>query len=210
MNQTITYLRNVAILAIVLHHCMCAFCGWPPNHEIGGDIPSIANTFSGMAKNLGLGVFTFISGYVLYYQTKKNETYTHLFTKKVKRILLPCLFWGCVYVAFFSSYMYSNWPSGINGTHLWYLPMLFLCLMITGATFYVKRPWTLLGFCLLVMFVLAKFTHFRTFSEFCSYYPVFLGGFLMNKFQVDSLIKRHKCLSLIIAGGGNIVAFNVR
>ena len=47
INLSITYLRNMAIVAIVLHHSMIAFCGWPPNHAIGGNIPVFADVLSG-------------------------------------------------------------------------------------------------------------------------------------------------------------------
>lgn len=77
MNSNITYLRNMAIVAIVLHHSLIAFCGWPPNHAIGGNIPVVADILSGLLKNFGLGVFTFISGFVLYYQSKKQDSCQH-------------------------------------------------------------------------------------------------------------------------------------
>lgn len=50
MNYNINVLRCMAIIAIVLHHSMIAFCGWPPNHAIGGEIPIFANEVSGIFK----------------------------------------------------------------------------------------------------------------------------------------------------------------
>lgn len=202
MNHSITYLRNMAIVAIVLHHSLIAFCGWPPNHAIGGDIPVFADILSGLLKNFGLGVFTFISGFVLYYQAKKQESCQHFLIKKIKRIIIPCLIWACVYGLFFSSYMYSTWPAAINGTHLWYLPMLFLCVIVGAAHFFVRKPLLVVTVCYIVIGALGKFTHFRTFMEFSFYFPVFYAGFWTNKFRIDKLIAKYKMLSVILALGG--------
>lgn len=202
MNHNITNLRNMAIVAIVLHHSLIAFCGWPPNHAIGGNIPVLADILSGLFKNFGLGVFTFISGFVLYYQAKKQESCQHFFIKKIKRIIIPCLIWACVYGLFFSSYMYSTWPAAINGTHLWYLPMLFLCVIVGAAHFFVRKPLLVVIVCYIVIGALGKFTHFRTFMEFSFYFPVFYAGFGTNKFRIDKLIAKYKMLLVILALGG--------
>ena len=154
MNSNITYLRNMAIVAIVLHHSLIAFCGWPPNNAIGGNIPVVADILSGLLKNFGLGVFTFISGFVLYYQSKKQDSCQHFFIKKIKRIIIPCLIWACVYGLFFSSYMYSTWPAAINGTHLWYLPMLFLCVIVGAAHFFVRKSLLFVIVCYIVILAL--------------------------------------------------------
>lgn len=201
INQSIIYLRNMAIVAIVLHHSMIAFCGWPPNHAIGGNIPVFADALSGLLKNFGLGVFTFISGFVLYYQAKKQESFRHFIKKKTNRIILPCLFWACVYDLFFDSYMYSTWPAAINGTHLWYLPMLFLCVVVGSAHFFVRKPLLFVIVCYIVIGALGKFTHFRTFMKFSFYFPVFYAGFWINRFRLDKLIAKYKMLSVILALG---------
>lgn len=165
----------------------------------GGVIPNLANVVCWSSKSFGLGVFTFISGFVLYYQAKKQEAYRYFIRKKVKRILVPCLFWACVYGVFFSSYMYSNWPAVVNGTHLWYLPMLFLCIMVTSAHLYIKRPWAVVAVCYISIALLEKISHFRTFTEFCFYFPVFYVGFLANKFRLSEFVSKHKCWFTILA-----------
>lgn len=205
INLSITYLRNMAIVAIVLHHSMIAFCGWPPNHAIGGNIPVFADVLSGLLKNFGLGVFTFISGFVLYYQAKKQESCWYFIKKKTKRIILPCLIWACIYGLFFGSYMYSTWPAAINGTHLWYLPMLFLCVIVGAAHFYARKSLVVVIVCYIAIVVLGKFTHFRTFMEFSYYFPVFYAGFWTNKLYLNKLIAKYKLISVILAMGGVIL-----
>lgn len=205
MNITISYLRNLAIAAIVLHHSMLAFGGWPPNHGIEADVPLGAWYVSDLLKNFGLGVFTFISGFVLFYQSKKTETFGHFLLKKVKRILMPCLFWACIYGLFFSTYMYISCPSAINGTHLWYLPMLFLCIVVTSSHFYSKYPYAVVAFCYLLFLLLSKFTHFRTFTEYYIYFPVFYAGFLFHRMNLDEVLRKNKRKCLMVLSGGAIL-----
>jgi fucose 4-O-acetylase-like acetyltransferase len=204
-NQTVCFLRTAAIIAIVLHHSMLAFCGLPSNHSIGGAIPPISDVLSYLCKNFGLGVFTFISGYCLYYQSKKEENFIQFLRKKTNRLIVPCLFFGCVYGLFFSSYMFPAWPAIINGTHLWYLPMLFLCILFTSFHFYVKRyAGLLIVLCYCGTFFLALRTGCTTFGELCWYYPIFYVGFLSNKWNLDNLLeKKRKCVAFIGIGGGS-------
>lgn len=157
---------------------------------------------SDLLKNFGLGVFTFISGFVLFYQSHKYEAFTHFLIKKTKRILIPCLFWGCVYAMFFGSYMSSSWPAAVNGTHLWYLPMLFLCIVVTSSHFYSKYPFVLVAFSYIVFLLLSKFTHFRTFTEYYIYFPVFYAGFWMNRLNIEDVLRKNemKCMFALIGG----------
>ena len=93
MNFNISCLRGFAILAIVLHHTLCAFYGWPPNHGIGG-APHYSLYVCEILRIFGLGVFTFISGYVLYFQNRKTDTFPCFIKKKFRRIMIPCLLYG--------------------------------------------------------------------------------------------------------------------
>lgn len=205
MNNTISYLRNFAIISIVLHHSIAAFCGWPPGHAIGGSVPWTALMISATSKFLGLGLFTFISGFVLFYQTNKEIPFLKFLHKKTKRILLPCLVLGCVYGLLFGSYMNPDWPSPINGTHLWYLPMLFLCIIVASSHFYLRHPICFIGFCCIVIALLAKMTHFLTLSMFCFYFPVFYAGFWLHKAKFDQVVLKNRILALPLAIGGAIL-----
>lgn len=161
-DNNITILRNIAIICIVIHHSMMAFCGWPPNHSIGGYIPSWTYLINFELKALGLGAFTFISGYVLFYQNNKKESFSKFLFKKTKRILLPCLFFGVIYGILFPDFMYNNWPSIINGTHLWYLPMLFLCIFIVSVDIFCRNKNYLIFIAWISFYLLGSLSHFRT------------------------------------------------
>lgn len=201
MNNRISYLRNIAIISIVLHHAMSAFTGWPPNHEIGGHVPIFASLISGIFKTLGLGLFSFISGYVLYYQRAKKELFGRFVVKKAKRILIPCITWASVYGIFFQSYMFDVFPSSINGTHLWYLPMLFIGILVVAldlftdkGPFYILLAW----FCLSLLNMVIPF---RTFSECILYIPIIYLGYLFNKWRLEERLNQQQKYLMVILGG---------
>lgn len=190
-NNDIAFLRFLAIIAIVLHHSFCAFGGWPPNHAIGGEIPVYAYAISGILKTFGLGSFTFMSGYVLYYQKGKNDTYMGFLIKKARRILVPCLFWAIIYWIFFSTFMYNDWPSPINGTHLWYLPMLFVSILIVSYDIYCGRySFAFLVIAWLFFVALSRFIHVRTLSEVFHYLPTFALGYYFHKYRIAEYINK--------------------
>lgn len=58
MNYNIAFLRNLAIISIVLHHTVCMYVGSPPN---AGLLPTFGNApfIFGQTSNFGLGVFNF-------------------------------------------------------------------------------------------------------------------------------------------------------
>jgi len=202
-NQTISFLRFLAIVAIVIHHSICVFCGWPPNHTVGCDVPTFALLVSGILKTFGLGVFTFISGYLLFYQVGKRESAREFFVKKAKRILLPCIFWAIIYWAFFRSFMYNFWPSPVNGTHLWYLPMLFLCMVTISTDFFFKHYSSLfIVLTWVAMFLLYRVLPIRTINELFQFLPVFYLGYFCHKFNLDRYIKDHELIgySLVCCG----------
>lgn len=169
------------------------FGGWPPSHNISTLLPPYIWVVSGSFKTLGLGVFTFISGYVLYYQVYKKESFCVFLQKKIKRILLSCITVACIYWIIFPDFMDQNkFPAFINGTHLWYLPMIFLVTVTTSILiFYPKYGISVIVFSYVIAILLKTVN--TTASGFVTYLPVFLCGFYFNKCQMqDRLIKTSK------------------
>lgn len=150
-NDTVSVLRAAAIILIVFHHTCCVMYEmWPPH---GLQLPE-ANTIyhlSGVARAHGMNLFTLLSGFVLAYQYRKQQRYGAFLRKKVCRIVLPCLVAAALYWLLFPSQMKGFWPPAINGTHLWYLPMIFVCIILTSAQVFLRRGVfiTLAGFALL-------------------------------------------------------------
>lgn len=200
MDYKVALCRNIAIVSIVFHHTLCAFGGWPPNHTFGLPLPEFLWFISGEAKAIGLGTFTFVSGFLFAMQRNKSVSFMPLLWKKIKRILFPCLFFGIIYQCLFPSFMYHVWPAPINGTHLWYLPMILLCMIIAMPHLYIKKYsisfvlvfYTILSYC-------GSILGFRTLAELFGYFPIFYAGFIVNRFAIFEKITKatYKFLFLI-------------
>lgn len=195
-NVVLQYWRVLACISIVFHHTLCAIFGnWPPiGHPLINDIPSWAGNISFQAKALGLDGFTFISGAVLYYSMNKHLSFFRFLWNKIKRILVPMLVFALMYKILFPQLMFSTFPAPINGTHLWYLPMIFLCIMIVSLHFYSHNAFWWIMLIYVGLMRLNHYTDFRTIGELYSYFPVFYAGFLSNYFfnQGEHLIHRLK------------------
>lgn len=133
MKQTLSFfvcLRVIAILAIIAHHSFCAFSGWPPNSELMSELPAWSSKVSGLLKTIGLDMFTFIAGWFAVGSILNAKSATSFVLGKAKRVLVPCILASLVYQFLYPQYMYRVFPAAINGTHLWYLPMIFGLFMI--------------------------------------------------------------------------------
>ncbi len=166
---------------------MCAYGGWPPTDWDWGALIhwNIEDKISGSLRVVGLSLFTYISGFVLYFQKKKNQSFPSLLWNKVKRLIIPCILFGCAYYFLFPSMMNITWPAPVNGTHLWYLPMIFLCIIVGSAYFYISHPTFVILLFYAVIVEFNRHVDFRTTAEFTSYFPLFMSGFATNAILTD-------------------------
>lgn len=176
----IVYFRALAIIMIVFHHSIISLQGWPPVELEPHQVPPFLSIASSYAKAIGLTLFTFISGFLVA-NGRQIESYSHYFIHKGQRILLPCIIAAIFYYILFPERMYDGDP--VNGTHLWYLPMIFLLYFLSP---FINRE--LSYFIMIIYFIvffvfifLAKFTGFRTFSEVFHYMGYFLCGAYFRK-----------------------------
>lgn len=181
-NPIFQYWRILACFCIVLHHTICMFSGvWPPiGHSLVDIMPEWVESLSAQSKAFGLTGFTFISGAVLAYSNNKKYTFLYFVWHKIKRILIPALIFGGLYWLMFPSLMASDWPAPINGTHLWYLPMILVCMLLTSTHIYLNNAIFLI---LLVYFIdikLMSYISFRTVYELYYYFPIFYTGYIVN------------------------------
>ncbi len=176
------YWRVLACIAIVSHHTICALNGeWPAlGHPIIEHISDSAKFMSIQAKMFGLCGFTFISGAVLYYASTKQVSFLRFLWAKVRRILFPLIFFALLYKCLFPDLVCLNTPTSINGTHLWYLPMIFLCMLITSLHFYKHYAMLYIAILYFAIIVIRNYIDFRTIEELYYYYPIFYSGFLSN------------------------------
>lgn len=190
IDYNISLLRDIAIICIILHHTLTIYTGWPPNHIVNTELPAYMLIISQLLKGLGLGTFTFISGYLMFNQSKKKYPFKLFAKTKAQRLLYPLVVFGVAYQILFPSFMLPFWPTPFNGTHLWYLPMLFICMMITSVDLYLKKPKIWLAVIYLCILCINQFISFRTFLELSKYLPLFMTGYFFNKYQFNIIIKQ--------------------
>ncbi len=178
-NITISYLRVAALLAILFHHTICMYGGWPPlANPFNVLMPPHIGLMSASAKGIGLNFFTFISGFVLFYQTKKQQSFLEFLWKKVVRIVIPCIVFGLAYWLIFPDLMGNHDP--INGTHLWFLPMIFLSILVVSVHFYLPKPFWIVMALYALLYKLGNYTTLRTLHEYRFYFMIFYAGFGFN------------------------------
>ena len=69
MNNNISIIRNLSTLGIVFHHVICAFYGVSGGIKIGSSLPVVFSDITDVVRNISMSAFTFVSGYVLWYQS---------------------------------------------------------------------------------------------------------------------------------------------
>ncbi|MBE6336795.1 MAG: acyltransferase [Lentimicrobiaceae bacterium] len=101
--------------------------------------------------NVGVQLFLIISGYLYYTKDYSNESVLRILKQQFIKILLPYYVWlGIVIVIYllFSpqslttiSVIYSFFCSGtlLGQGHLWFIPYILLCYLITPYLYYIKR-----------------------------------------------------------------------
>lgn len=134
----VVLIRLVLIILLVIFHAFAIHTGgWFPPYDTFKPIP--AYDWFGMFTHIfQLEAMTFISGILMGYQSLRKPDSIKSFSfiiKKIKRILLPCLIFGIAYYALFGDLSASPlliFYRLINGYgHLWFLPMIFWCFLLT-------------------------------------------------------------------------------
>lgn len=131
-------IRIILIILLVMYHALCPFTGnWSSPYDGFQDV--IAYEWIGLLTHQGqLEGMTFLRGLLLGFSLyRKNNTFDlwKSILKKSKRILLPCIFFGIIYYLLFFD-LSAGWTTIVyrimNGCgHLWFLPMIFWCFIIT-------------------------------------------------------------------------------
>ena len=197
MDKKIILLRALAIISILLHHTLCIYQKWPPELSITPINNNLYSFFSSLFKGIGLTVFTLISGYLLSMQIRNRHynSFLSFIFKKVKRILLPCLFAGIIYYIIFPQYSLLGDP--FNGSHLWYFIMIFMCFMLYPIFNRFDDPFILLLYIIIIAlisrviyYLSGDSIHFRQFLEFYKYVIIFHAGYILNSTKLDKLKKK--------------------
>lgn len=134
----IDVLRTICILLLVLDHSFAIYSGvWPKVYAVE-NIP-LYFWVGRFCCAFMLPLWFFISGYLWGFQIfekKKIVTYLYLIKNKGKRLLLPCYFFGFLFIIctgnIFFLFSYKGLFSFLSGVqHLWFLPVLFWIFLVS-------------------------------------------------------------------------------
>lgn len=189
----ITSLRAIAILTIVLHHSIFAFSGWPPCVKHGVEMEPYFHYICPLLRWIGLGVFTFISGYLFNIGITKrpDRSFIDFVKNKTFRLLLPLIFFALLYELFFPAYVGQGYSFPlIEGSPLWYLPMLFIVLMTSFAITKVhgRKKRVLAIICAEIAFYIMRYIGIPFTGDIAIYFPCFVLGEYIDRLQQKQII----------------------
>lgn len=191
-------MRFLAIFMIVFHHCLTVFYLFPPSDLESIGLGEFCLFLSNFAKVYGLGIFTFISGFLLVNSRQDSLSWSFIM-HKAKKILLPCFLTASVYYLFFSEFCVTR--NTIRDTHLWYLPMIFVFYLLLPVLKSKSIRITIGGILATVFLfvVLGRITDIKLFSDCLKYYGFFVAGAFLNKYFGLGIIKRKELILLAVS-----------
>lgn len=213
-DNSISVIRVIAMIMIVLYHCFCYNAGiW----SFGG--PITYNDF-GLAiirdlSLLGLNFFVLISG-LLYYRIEETGKYNNtckFLNNKIKRLLVPYIIWGILLCLI----LYGRQdPMDIfyGISHLWFLLMLFEIFVIITLTKSIWKEQGLKGSLFLLLIIMAidfivskgiydfhiiKGKPLLDFHKTLHYLPLFYIGIIIERFHLYKKLSINKHWMFIVA-----------
>ena len=202
MNKNKTYfddiscIRAILVISIVLGHAFAMYTGglaWPLKKEI---TPIYFYKYINPAViSFHLQSFVFIAGFLFGSQMSKNSpSITTFAIKKTKRILLPMFIFGLLYLWLFNPEYFNTrqWIKCLcNGPgHLWFLPMLYLCYIISRVLWKTIKNPSVIAFVFLTSISLISWIIPATFNpgNVLFYFTFFVQGIwfftLRNKIYI--------------------------
>lgn len=189
-NYEIAIMRLISIVIVVFFHAY----GMTYANHLPKDIAIIyKNQYELFNQsyliNIAMPLFTVISGYLLYGQLLKQRysSFINLTWQKAKRLLIPYYFFTVIFMITTNNISLAPFYTG-GYWHLWYLPMLFWCFIITYTLHNIVSYNKSTEICvLLLFFVLALINKFL---------PTFLGLYNVTKwyywFYLGYIIKHYE------------------
>lgn len=129
----ISFIRPILILLVVLYHSMAIHTG---NWDLPDGCRAIPayKAIGRLSYAFMLEAFVFVSGYVWAYQRetrgRKDSLWT-LCSKKAQRLIVPTIIFGVLYILLFEQDQFYLYHIIEGAGHLWFLPMLFECFLIS-------------------------------------------------------------------------------
>lgn len=124
--EFVSLLRIASVILIVLYHSLCFYAGmwW----FLRTDVVPLWRFLAYPIVEIGLTAFVFISGFLygyLYFHKGKYRHSIQFWKVKVKRLLIPYIFWGCIWILIMPEKC-GSWSYLFTGiAHLWFLLALF-------------------------------------------------------------------------------------
>ncbi|SEF81495.1 Fucose 4-O-acetylase [Bacteroides thetaiotaomicron] len=191
----ISLIRPILIVLLVLYH---AFCPWTGAWETfcGFEENDVYRWIADFSYSFMLPTFVVVSGYVWAFQREelqRKEGLSTLFSKKFRRLMIPCIIFSFVYSLIFGITQNGESPRIndyisllVNGAgHLWFLPMLMSCFIICWTIIRLTIRWRF-KFLLAFVFSFFGFLKLPFMAGSALYYSFFmlLGYWLfLNKNQ---------------------------
>lgn len=161
---------------------------------------------------IGVPLFFMVSGYLM---LQKEEPLVLFYTKRMRKVLIPLLFWSLIYAIFVRFVMHKEMTFSLNTPifyHLWFLYVILFLYLITPVlsairkSKYGKRIFTLSVGIWFILFILSPFLSKHFESTHTLYYPYgtyfigFIGYYLLGYLLGDIKIEAKKAwrLSLVL------------
>ena len=205
--KEVVIIRVLVILLLVVYHSFAPYCKvWAP---IGsGAKIEIYHWIALISYSFMLEGFVFISGYLFGQQLKSSGVISlkQTVTSKFHRIIVPSLLFSFIYLLFLR---YDDGPKlswfwsiteGVG--HLWFLPMLFWCFLLTiliekiRINFKIALVLTLLMAVTLSGFKQLPFRIYQTFN----YLMFFYAGYVLRRhdFNVEKFCSQKIIVSVAV------------
>ena len=123
-NKEIDIIRCILTIVVIAFHACCPYFTktWALTSSMTEGSIGIYTYIGHALYNGMLEMFVMLSGF-LYANTLNKKITISFCKKKLLRLYIPCLLWGCIYsILFLKDFCVKDIISGIG--HLWFLPML--------------------------------------------------------------------------------------
>lgn len=195
-NYNIVFLRFLAIIIVVFGHSIIIY-----DSSWGLYTSNFSSDFLAFVKQIinivQMPLWFSISGFLFY--SKKKKHFFEFLSKKIKKLIIPFLIFGLFYlipiryIIHYNNYIchsilynvFYNFLLGFDNGHLWYLPTLFI-IMILSIFLYMKhnKVFDIFLFLLFFIFNLLSY-HFKTYFFHVFYYFIFFYiGYCLHKYNI--------------------------
>lgn len=195
--NNISFIKTITMLVVVLYHSMLFYTGnWftviKPVKVLNyiDYITTFINTYT-------MPIFVFCSGYLFFYQKKKNNKYNNLLIdmkKRFNRLVIPYIFtsllWiipiGIILFKYTINDIIKKFVLGMSPSQLWFLLMLFIVFIINyflaNKLKFTKKEFALIIFITFILNYLSKYipNYYQICTSFSFLIYFYFGGFIYS------------------------------